>query len=690
MAHELFLTKLRTFLNRALCRISAFVACIPVFAGLLTFSFFCFGCGGSSRVPVVSPQPSARVQEKSLDQRVEPVTEIAPWEVWSQETFGDTDFRQAEALQKNGDFLGAARAYEQAQQSAMAQPLRDEAFLRRVGVLLKAGQAIAVLRLVSQQVARRGQKIEEVEGRLALVTAFAYELRGDLDQTLAWLGVAYRQGEGLGQVHAVASHEIERILSRLRSQQFEVEAERWSGDPLLGAFFAKEREQRTSNKRLAAHLDGQWVEYKWFAGPGSSAGQWPMGNSGAGSDISFDDQMLTIGVLAPLSGEFAQYGTRMKHGIELAADELGSNVRFVFGDTAGNPEVAVAEYERLVRQERCRVILGPLLVKTAESVAMKAHELGVPFVTFTKKQGIPELGEEVFRLGATADDQGFEVAKYAREFLGIKTFVSILPDDSQGRDLARAFKLAVQAQGGQILQEMIFTPSNPETLGRLISDLEQLKPQGVFVADTLENARPIFELLKTSPLAGVALLGPASWDDQVAVLSLKNFIEGAIYATPYFAASNRPNVQIFSRKYLEKFGVEADLLSAQAYDAVQIVVKTVNPSLKTSAEVIKKLSVADSLIGVTGKLTMGLSGEIRRRMNVVRIVNGEALEVMAAGEETSLVFHEQNGKEKEEEREKEIARKQESDQNQEVEQRQEQRQEQEQPRQEEPSAAEKE
>ena len=72
----------------------------------------------------------------------------------------------------------------------------------------------------------------------------------------------------------------------------------------------------------------------------------------------------------------------------------------------------------LSQAENALMVFGPLLVKTAQAVAEAARDVDTPFITFTKRSGIPALGPNVFRLGATSDDQVREIVDYAMNSLG--------------------------------------------------------------------------------------------------------------------------------------------------------------------------------------------------------------------------------------------------------------------------------
>ena len=97
-----------------------------------------------------------------------------------------------------------------------------------------------------------------------------------------------------------------------------------------------------------------------------------------------DADPLKIGFLADFSGPLAEFGPVIQTGVELAITHInaaggvnGSDVTFVTGDSAVDPNQGVAEARRLVEVEGVTAIVGPLssgvAIAVAESVTGAAH-----------------------------------------------------------------------------------------------------------------------------------------------------------------------------------------------------------------------------------------------------------------------------------------------------------------------------
>jgi branched-chain amino acid transport system substrate-binding protein len=302
------------------------------------------------------------------------------------------------------------------------------------------------------------------------------------------------------------------------------------------------------------------------------------------------------------------------------------------GDTQGDAEKAIEEYSRLITSEGASVVLGPMLVRCTEAVATASKTHGVPFISFTKRREIPELGTSVFRLGATVNNQVSELVSYASEYLGVKTFTIVYPDTPGGREFALDFRQEVSAQRGLILGLVDYQPSDESSLDRAADEIASRPTQAVFMPDTLDRVWALSEKLRELEVKTPIMLGPALWDDAVAIRGYGAALNGSVYVTPFYARSSQGPVVAFRNSYEAKHDRPPELLGAQAFDAAELVFQAAISTDGTPASIANALKTESGVRGVTGVLRVAPSGEIERRMSVLRLKDGESLEVMSAGD----------------------------------------------------------
>ena len=98
------------------------------------------------------------------------------------------------------------------------------------------------------------------------------------------------------------------------------------------------------------------------------------------------------------------------------------------------------------------------------------------------------------------------------------------------------------------------------------------------------------------------------------------FIDG------FFAQSKRPEVVQFVREYKNTFKDEPTILSAQAYDATKMLIKTIHSGAKNRIQVKKRLLQIRGFQGVSGEATILSTGEAEKKLFAMKIVKKKIVE----------------------------------------------------------------
>jgi ABC-type branched-subunit amino acid transport system substrate-binding protein len=183
-----------------------------------------------------------------------------------------------------------------------------------------------------------------------------------------------------------------------------------------------------------------------------------------------------IGVAVPLSGPYKRWGEVILQGIGLAVGEV-AGVKLAIRDTRGEPDGAATALEQLALDEGAMVVVGGVANAEAERAAATAEELGVPFLSLSKQEGVTEAGPYVFQHMLTASAQARALAELFMGRRGLKRFAILYPSVAYGADLASAFWDEVEARGGEVraaetyaIDRTTFTPLVKDMVGKLYLD----------------------------------------------------------------------------------------------------------------------------------------------------------------------------------------------------------------------------
>ncbi|MBW2693151.1 MAG: penicillin-binding protein activator, partial [Deltaproteobacteria bacterium] len=174
---------------------------------------------------------------------------------------------------------------------------------------------------------------------------------------------------------------------------------------------------------------------------------------------STSDAQGSIGVVLPLSGNFADFGEEALRGILLAAGTFDAQlpieerprVRIEIRDSEGSPAVAAAAVRELSQEKGITAIIGPLLSKECEAAAVTAENQRVPLLALTSREQVASGRSYVFRVRTTPSDEAQTLADYAMRELGAQRFAILYPRDAYGGGLSGLFWDAVEERGGRVV-----------------------------------------------------------------------------------------------------------------------------------------------------------------------------------------------------------------------------------------------
>lgn len=334
-------------------------------------------------------------------------------------------------------------------------------------------------------------------------------------------------------------------------------------------------------------------------------------------------------VLAPLSGEFAEFGVAVMHGAMLALEKAGlsNKVHLRVADTKADAFTALRQTQRAINQDSVIAVIGPVMSAPAATVAawLGSNFAKIPMITPTATDdGIAAMGPNIFQLNLTMSQLAKSIANYAVDCFGVHEFAILSPLGDYGNAMTSSFSQAVEARGGKVvaLQNYMEGRTDYKTefdllrsvrykqlarrqnIARGASNLDEFsaKERKSFLQDSVAKFEAIF-VPSTNPADGglmagqIAfykvsglLLGTSGWYGRDLLINGKNQVNGAYLSVPASELSDGADYSSFADAYKEKWGEDPDegKIAALGYDAVNVVVAALGKGEANLAKVIRE------------------------------------------------------------------------------------------------------
>lgn len=341
----------------------------------------------------------------------------------------------------------------------------------------------------------------------------------------------------------------------------------------------------------------------------------------------------SIGVILPLSGRYGMFGELVRRGMELANkvhDEGNVPTRLVFMDSGGDPARAAEAVSRLVEDESVVAIAGPILGLTAYAVGKRAEDMKIPLLALSQREGVPEIGEYVFRDALTPRAQIQTILEYALKEKGYTTFGVLSPETRSGREMADLFTRGVASHGG-VVESVQHYPPKTRDFSQQIKQLVrnagkregEVPFQALFIPDYADKVGELAPQLMATGLGNVQLLGINGWDSPELLQVAGKYVEGAVLVDGFFVSSPDPVIRKFVDRYFEQYSEEPTILEAQGYDVVGLIRFLLErDDVRSREDMRRALSTMNLWPGVMGNTAFDAVGEARKDLFLIQVRNG--------------------------------------------------------------------
>jgi len=266
---------------------------------------------------------------------------------------------------------------------------------------------------------------------------------------------------------------------------------------------------------------------------------------------------IKVGVIAEMTGAFADFGQQMTTGAKAYIKEhgdtvAGKKIELIVKDVGGpSPDVSKRLAQELVVKDNVDFVTGFGLTPNAMAVAPIATEAKKPTIIMNAATSIiTTKSPYLTRVSMTLPQVTSPLGDWAFKN-GIRKVYTAVADYGPGFDAEGAFKKSFTAAGGQIVGEVRMPLTNPD-YGPFVQRIKDSKPDAVFVfVPAGESAVGFMKAYAERGLAGagIKLIATGDMTDDGVIDALGNSAVGVITTHHYSAAHESPENKAFLAAY---------------------------------------------------------------------------------------------------------------------------------------------
>ena len=266
---------------------------------------------------------------------------------------------------------------------------------------------------------------------------------------------------------------------------------------------------------------------------------------------------IKVGLIAPFSGPFADYGKQMEGGIKAYIAQHGGTVAgkkieiLVKDSTGPAPEIAKRLAQELVVRDKVDFLAGFGLTPEALAVAPIAEQAKKPMIVMNAASSmITTKSNYIARVSMTLPQSSAPMATWALKNK-IRNVVTLVADYAPGIDAETAFKATLGAGGGQVLETIRVPLKNPD-FAPYIQRIKNARPDAVFVfVPPGEHTIAFMKGYRERGLAeaGIKVIGTGDLTDDHMLTAMGEATLGVITTFHYSAAHKSPENTAFLKSF---------------------------------------------------------------------------------------------------------------------------------------------
>jgi branched-chain amino acid transport system substrate-binding protein len=347
----------------------------------------------------------------------------------------------------------------------------------------------------------------------------------------------------------------------------------------------------------------------------------------AGSFAAADNSSteVKIGVLMPLTGEFAMPAAAFREGIELAQKQInsqggidGKKLILIIEDTRSDPKVIASIASKFVHSDKVVAAMTTSYPETEVGGGIFQAAKIPSLALWDSSPQIDAMGEYIFAIGPWTPSDAEVSSRFAIEELKAHKAVVMNTVEHWSELVSDLFEKEFQKQGGSILGRYRQNPGDAD-FRAILAKIRASKPEVIYAplaSDVLAFHKQLKAAGITSPIISSGII------TQEHIEQSGGTLEG-VYQSQ-IADPSRPEMQKLAKLYRAKFGRDLSMAwyVATGFDAVNLYASAVRNGGANSEKIKDYLYTVKDFPGAAQSITISSGGSSPYFVSMFRVEKG--------------------------------------------------------------------
>jgi len=351
---------------------------------------------------------------------------------------------------------------------------------------------------------------------------------------------------------------------------------------------------------------------------------------GAAAPAAWSADPIHIGLSAPLTGNYAEYGQLFQKAIDLGVEWInasggvqGRPIVIIVGDSRADPKEAAALAHKFTSDTRIVAEIGDFS-STACLAAQPIYDRA-GMVQLSPTASHPDFAPGSpwsFGIVGTQAGEGPFMARYAVQKLGKKRIAVLHINNDWGIVSKDLFIKAAKEMGADtVAVESYFEADKDFTA--VLTKLRGQKPELLYIPSFYNEAALISKQREKLGWTDVTMMGPGSLYSPKLLEIGGDSVNGIYTSAAFFPKDPRPEVQKFVKGFEAKYKATPNTFAAVAYDSINLLAFVIGKVGTDRKAIRDEMAKVRDFPGVTGNITFTERRDVVKEYRQLVIKNGE-------------------------------------------------------------------
>jgi len=341
-----------------------------------------------------------------------------------------------------------------------------------------------------------------------------------------------------------------------------------------------------------------------------------------------EKKTIKVGALLSLSGDIAEYGQRVKKGIDLAVKEInsqnginGKKIEIIYEDTKGNPKDGVNGAQKLIANKDIKIIIGT--ISSSVTLAVEPITTQNHILLFSPAASSPRLtgiSKYFFRNWPSDVLEAAILAEYTYETLKMNNVAILYVNNDYGIGLTNRFKQRFEELGGQVVIQDTYS-QNANDFRSQLTKIKKYNPSAIYLAGYHREMAYATNQIKELGIK-CQILGDADYGVKELLEITGNASEGAIFSIPTTEFKDDITSN-FRSNFIKEYKKEPSTFEANGYDVVNILKKSIESVGYNIDSISKYISNLKNYHGVAGLQSFNNKGDVIKPISIKKVKNNQ-------------------------------------------------------------------